>query len=154
MPGTQRLNLYNRQKKHRTPLRWLKKIAAFAANTCRHEALSPDSPIRTLEEIEITFVSDEEIARVHGEFMEDPTPTDVITFHHGEILISADTAARQAPEHGQSLDEELALYIVHGLLHLAGWDDHEPGEARKMAEMQTMILFVAIRSVGPAPLEK
>jgi probable rRNA maturation factor len=138
------LHLYNHQKRYKPPLPWLKKIARLAVPACQHEAISPDAPIRVLEEIEITFVSDEEIARVHGEFLEDPTPTDVITFHHGEILISTDTAERQSAEHGQSLDHELALYMIHGLLHLGGLEDHEPEEAEKMALIQATILRMAL----------
>ena len=148
MPARQSLHLYNRQKRHPVPLRWLKKIGIFAANVCRHEALSPEAPIRSLEEIEVTYIDDPEITRVHGEFLADPTPTDVITFHHGEILISADTAARQATEQGQSLNHELALYLVHGLLHLAGHDDHDPAEAKVMAEKQSAILALAMKAVG------
>jgi probable rRNA maturation factor len=143
------LHLYNHQKRHKPPLRWLKKIAQAALPACQQESVSPEAPIRVLEEIEITFVSDEEISRVHGEFLEDPTPTDVITFHHGEILISTDTAERQAAEHGQSLDHELALYLVHGLLHLAGLEDHEPEEAEKMATTQAVILQRVLLKMAP-----
>jgi probable rRNA maturation factor len=97
--------------------------------------------------VEVSIVSDKEIARVHGEFLDDPTPTDVITFHHGEILISADTADRQGREHAQPFDHEIALYLVHGLLHLAGWDDHEKKDAREMALRQSAILRDALKAV-------
>jgi probable rRNA maturation factor len=97
--------------------------------------------------VEISIVSDKEIARVHGEFLDDPTPTDVITFHHGEIIISADTAERQGREHKHPFDHELALYLIHGLLHLAGWDDHEKTEAREMAKRQQSILRNALETV-------
>jgi probable rRNA maturation factor len=73
--------------------------------------------------------------------LDDPTPTDVITFHHGEILVSADTAVRQGAEHGQTFDQELALYLIHGLMHLGGWDDHEEAEAKEMAQKQERILM-------------
>ena len=53
---------------------------------------------------------------------------------------SADTALRQGTEHGQTLDHEVALYLVHGLMHLAGWDDHEEEEAKEMAQRQEAIL--------------
>jgi probable rRNA maturation factor len=131
-----RLNLHNHQRKHKPRLRWLKQIAIAAMPACRAAAKSPDAPLLHLEEIEVSFISDDDISRVHAEFLDDPTPTDVITFHHGEILISADTALRQGSDHGQTLDHELALYLIHGLMHLGGWDDHEPEEAAEMARTQ------------------
>ncbi len=94
----------------------------------------------SLKEIEISFVSDKAIARVHGEFLNDPTPTDVITFPHGEIIISLDTAHRQAAEHHETYEREVALYIIHGLLHLAGWDDHGESERLEMHSRQLKIL--------------
>ena len=118
------------------------------AQTAFAAAKSPEAPLVSLPEIEITIVDDADIARVHGDFLDDPTPTDVITFHHGEILISAETALRQGREHGQSLDHEAALYLVHGLLHLAGWDDHEETEAREMARLQEGILRDVLSSLA------
>ena len=49
--------------------------------------------------------------------------TDVITFDHGEIHISVETAQRQAAEYFQDFEKEIMLYILHGLLHLAGHED-------------------------------
>jgi probable rRNA maturation factor len=72
--------------------------------------------------------------------MGDPTPTDVITFHHGEIIISLDTAQRQAAENGEPYEREVTRYIVHGLLHLAGWDDREESGRREMHKVQETIL--------------
>lgn len=109
----------------------------------------PNCSLRSCSEIEISLINDAEIARVHGEFLNDPTPTDVITFHHGEILISAETALRQSAEHGFSLDQELGLYAIHGLLHLAGWEDHEPNEAASMALIQERILQDCLLKVTP-----
>ncbi len=137
--------LFNRQKAFPIPLPWLRRIAKAALPACL-AASKPreDAALATLEEVEVSYVSDAEIARVHGEFLDDPTPTDVITFHHGEILISAETAARQALDHGQTLEHELALYLIHGLLHLAGWHDEEETEAAEMAHTQESILQQAI----------
>ncbi len=138
-----KLQIFNRQQTHRPDLPWLRRIARAALPACQAAAKSPDAPLLHLEEVEITLVSDADIARVHADFLDDPTPTDVITFHHGEILVSADTALRQGAEHHQPLNLELALYIIHGLMHLGGWDDHEPGEAAEMAARQTAILHAA-----------
>ncbi|GEP43240.1 rRNA maturation RNase YbeY [Brevifollis gellanilyticus] len=129
-------HVHNHQRKHKLDTRWLKKVAKAALPECLSAAKSADAPLHQLEEIEISLISDEEIARVHGEFLEDPTPTDVITFHHGEILISTDTAESQGSENGNSVADETALYIIHGLMHLGGWDDHEAEEAAEMARIQ------------------
>lgn len=139
-PPRPRLHLHNHHPKRRLPLRWLKHVAQAAIPRCQKAARSADAPLLHLDEVEVSLVSDDDIARVHGEFLDDPTPTDVITFHHGEILVSTDTAARQGPDHGQDIRHETALYIVHGLMHLGGWDDHEPREAAQMAGLQEQIL--------------
>ena len=80
------------------------------------------------------------MSRLHREFLSQTGPTDVLTFHHGEIFISVEMAKRQARVFGNSLVRELQLYIVHGLLHLHGFDDRTPAEARKMEEIQEKIL--------------
>ena len=118
----------------------MKKVIRAALPLCRAQAKTSEAPLMHLDEIEFSIISDEEMTRVHTEFLDDPTPTDVITFHHGEILVSADTALRQGGEHGQSLDHELALYMIHGLMHLGGWDDHDAEEAAEMALKQEAVL--------------
>ncbi|MDZ4287770.1 MAG: rRNA maturation RNase YbeY [Prosthecobacter sp.] len=135
-----KIRIYNRQGKHRPNLPWLRRTVKAALPACLESLTGPSAPLAQLAEIEITIISDGDIALVHADFLNDPTPTDVITFHHGEILVSADTALRQGAEHGQPLDQELALYMIHGLLHLAGWDDHDPDEAARMAARQFTIL--------------
>ena len=93
-----------------------------------------------LEEVEVSFITDEAIAKVHADFLADSTPTDVITFAHGEILISTETAIRQAAEHGQAPGREVALYIIHGLLHLNGHEDESEGGFSTMKRLQESIL--------------
>jgi len=93
-----------------------------------------------LEEVEISIVSDEVIAQVHVDFMDIPGATDVITFAHGEIVISAETAQEYGAEFGNSFEKELMLYMIHGLLHLAGHEDADPEERRVMEDIQTRIL--------------
>lgn len=91
-------------------------------------------------EIEVSLISDEAIAGIHGEFMDDPTPTDVITFHHGEILVSVETAGREGPGHGNVAEEETLLYIIHGLLHLNGHTDLKEPDRTVMHRLQEQIL--------------
>ncbi len=133
------ISVYDHQLAQAVDLAWLADRAEAGLPQCLAVAKTP-AALAELHEVEVSIVSDAEIARIHAEFMDDPTPTDVITFHHGEILISADTAARAAPAQGLSLDQELLLYLIHGLLHLGGWDDHEPAEQAEMHRHQAAIL--------------
>lgn len=90
-------------------------------------------------ELSIAFLTDAALAELHGSFLHDPSLTDVITFEAdplagtaGEICVSVDTARRYAAQTGQSFADELTLYLVHGLLHLAGYDDLAPAGKRRM----------------------
>jgi probable rRNA maturation factor len=111
------------------------------------EAECRGSVLRRMPEISFVLVSDARIAALHDEFMHDPTPTDVITFRHGEIVMSADTARREARRRALPLSEELARYAVHGLLHLAGWSDGDADAAAEMNVMQEKILRRALRGL-------
>jgi probable rRNA maturation factor len=107
-------------------------------------------------ELSVVFLTDAALAQLHGEFLDDPTITDVITFSApaenafdpekvaGEICISADAAVRQARD-TRKFSEELTLYVVHGWLHLAGYDDLQPAKKRAMraAEKRAMVLLRA-----------
>lgn len=134
------VELYDHQEAQPAPLELWQHQAERAMPHVQAAATSPDAPLLSLDLVEISFVSDEAIAQVHGDFMSDPTPTDVITFHHGEILISLDTAQRQAAEIAELYEREVARYIVHGLLHLAGWEDKEEVERTAMHAVQERIL--------------
>jgi len=103
-------------------------------------------------ELSVVFVDDAEIARVHGDFMDDPTPTDVITFppdasmqFAGEIIVSVDHARSRSKELGEPFTRELSLYLIHGWLHLAGYDDRDPSDraAMRQAEQQALALLGA-----------
>lgn len=93
----------------------------------------------SLETVEISIVSDEAIAEVHRQFLNDPTPTDVITFQHGELIISSETAKAIVATQSHTVLEELFLYIVHGLLHLNGHLDKEEADHKEMHRIQDKI---------------
>ena len=96
----------------------------------------PDHVLSELPVVEIAVVDDEAIARVHAEFLNDPSETDAITFQYGEILVSCDTAARYAQAHGIDPEEELFRYMVHGLTHLHGYLDYEPDDREALFAVQ------------------
>lgn len=99
----------------------------------------PGSELENLEELELSLVDDATLAEVHGDFLNDPTVTDVITFPHGEILVSVEMAARRAEEFGKGTRGETFLYLIHGVLHLAGLDDRCEKDAAVMAKEQERI---------------
>lgn len=138
----------NRQRGVRLRLDWLRRFASEAIGLCAGESDDGQFALRALGEIEVAVVSDAVIARVHEDFMDVPGATDVITFEHGEIVTSAETAKAYAKQHGHSVDEELALYIVHGLLHLNGYDDLQPTARKRMHRVQDRIWRAVREKVG------
>ena len=93
-----------------------------------------------LDLVEVSIVDDPTIDQVHRDFMDIPGATDVITFAHGEIVLSVETAQAYAKEYGNSFERELMLYIVHGLLHLSGHEDAIASEREAMEKVQFEIL--------------
>ena len=130
------LELLNRQRKKRIDTRLFRAFAELAITKVM-ERSGPDS---LPEEIVVVFVSDALISRIHRDFMAVDGPTDVITFRHGEIFISMDTAQRQSEKFSTDLFRELSLYFVHGLLHLTGLDDLTEEGFNEMASVQETIV--------------
>lgn len=104
-----------------------------------------DAPLlfQEIQDIEISLVDDATIARLHEDFMGIPGPTDVITFQHGEIVVSLDTAARVAAELGRTPADEVLLYGIHGLLHLHGYDDTTDAARGAMHALQEELAEMA-----------
>ena len=134
------LQLFDHQFLQPAALDLWQSAAERALPLCLAAATTSASDLHQLDEIEINFVDDATIAQVHASFLNDPSPTDVITFPHGEVFISLDTAIRQATDNGETYEREVALYIIHALLHLAGWDDREADDRSAMHAEQERIL--------------
>lgn len=96
-------------------------------------------------ELSISLVDDPSIRELNGRYRGKPRPTDVLSFSLvegefadrrgkllGDVVISVDTAARQARERRRGLDDTVAKLLVHGVLHLLGHDHEEDAEARRM----------------------
>jgi probable rRNA maturation factor len=133
--------LLNRQRKRRIDLQKLQSFAGQALS----ELLVSRRPAELPEEINIIFISDARIAWLHRKYMSIKGPTDVITFHHGEVFISVETAANQAKKFGTSFEYELELYIVHGLLHLCGFEDVSDKGRREMQRLQERLVAATHR---------
>jgi probable rRNA maturation factor len=103
--------------------------------------------------ISVVLVTDDAIHQLNRRFLEHDEPTDVLTFPlsapgakrlEAEIIISTDTACRAAEEHGGHPPmHEVALYLVHGLLHLCGYDDHAPSSRAAMRRREAQLLASA-----------
>jgi probable rRNA maturation factor len=118
-------------------------------------------------ELSVAVVTDPRIHEINRQFLDHDEPTDVITFElsppervkgvrlrpggcpvrrgaakriEGEVVVSAETALRRAPEFGWPPHQELTLYLVHGLLHLCGYDDTTPREEQLMRRRESEVL--------------
>jgi probable rRNA maturation factor len=108
-------------------------------------------------EVSILLTDDEHIKELNRDYRGIDEPTDVLAFAQmegepigcemndgllGDVVISVETAQRQAEEHGHSLDEEIDVLLAHGLLHLLGYDHENSEDAKVMFAKQEEILRV------------
>jgi len=124
------------------------RLQRFANTACalvwKHKR--PRAEVASMPEITVLIVSDRRMAALHQEFCGLTAPTDVLTFQHGEIVISAETAVRQARMFHSNLVCEIQLYLLHGLLHLAGFDDLATNQRRQMHRLQKKLLATILRT--------
>ena len=144
-PAPPRVSVRNRQRKIRVNIAELQDFAAKAARKSLQFYKEKETDLRKLHEVFVWLISDRWMASLHRKFMHQTGPTDVLTFQHGEIFISIEMARRNARAFRSSLASELRLYVVHGLLHLHGFDDRTQPGARKMKRAQRKILRNCIR---------
>jgi len=103
---------------------------------------------RVGEGLSIVFVDDPTLAAMHAEWLADPTPTDVISFDlgagdggpMGELYVSTERARAVARRRGLDVVREHLLYVVHGALHLCGYDDREPRDRARMRRAERTVL--------------
>lgn len=110
-----------------------------------HAVLKP--PLR---EMSLALVGDAQMSRLHETFMGMRGPTDVLTFPldeddrgratSGEVVVCVPEARRRARGEGSSIERELLLYALHGMLHLAGFDDRTAAGFKKMHSTEDQIL--------------
>ena len=132
-------------------------MAAIRATLRRHQAFRG--------RISVALVDDAHITRLNEIHLKHQGPTDVLAYDlrdrageellfssdgeiDGEIVVSVDSAAREAEARGHDVDLELALYVVHGTLHLLGYDDRTQEEATRMHDLEDEILV----SLGLGPV--
>ncbi|MFH5823514.1 rRNA maturation RNase YbeY [Georgenia sp. AZ-5] len=109
-------------------------------------------------ELSILFVTSDVMSELHERWMDEPGPTDVLSFPMdelrpgradeepqpgtlGDIVLCPEVAAQQARDAGHSTVEELLLLTTHGILHLLGYDHAEPEEEKEMFGLQRRLLL-------------
>lgn len=120
-PGKITITIANRQRKLPVDRRRMRRVV---------ERIVRDAEI-TAAQISVAIVDDPTIAKLHQQFLGDPDPTDVLSFLleqspgvlEGEVVASAETAQSCAPHYGCTAADELLRYVIHGTLHLVGYDD-------------------------------
>ncbi len=138
-------------------LKVIKKIATL----CDLPSTVPSSET----ELAVILVDDKQITEINESFLNHQGPTDVISFDYiedfdtdsvskedpftlGELYISLETAERQGKEYKKTLNEELLLYIAHGILHLCGYDDHCEKDIKEMRQAETRVLSSLYEDIG------
>ena len=97
----------------------------------------------------IAIFNDKDLAKIHADFLNKPSETDVITFEGdadddfaGEVCVSAERALKCANQYNTTPSRELCLYVAHGYLHLAGVDDIAPEDAVIMRKAEALALEI------------
>jgi probable rRNA maturation factor len=138
------IQIANRQKRRPVPLTLLRRTARILIDALKR----PDA------ELSVLLVDDRRIARLNREFLDREGPTNVIAFPMqegrfaelhptllGDVVISVDTAAAEAERAGIAFERRLVELLVHGVLHLCGYDhEHERAQARRMAAKSRALL--------------
>lgn len=131
---------------------------------CWLETLKPSISLTQAYELSLRLTNDQEIQLFNAQYRQQDHPTDVLAFaalevnypqpalaslpvYLGDIVISVDTALRQAREHQNSLERELAWLAAHGLLHLLGWDHPDEASLVQMLDQQNVLL----KTIGITP---
>ncbi|MCA8978905.1 MAG: rRNA maturation RNase YbeY [Planctomycetes bacterium] len=114
--------------------------------------------------VDVVLVDEPTLTELHGRFLDDPTPTDVIAFElgegdeedgdpWGEVYVSVDRAREVAGRRGVEPARELALYCVHGTLHLVGFDDIDPEDRARMRDAEALVMSSLGYAADVAPHE-
>ncbi len=137
---TPAITVHDRQRAVKIDLGALQEFAVRVLRQCLKVSRKESGALVGLGEVSVILVSDRRMAALHRRFMGISGPTDVITFQHGEIFVSTETARKNGRRFGTSREHELRLYIAHGLLHLHGFDDKDPAAAEKMKSAQELLV--------------
>lgn len=127
------INVKNRQSVYSLPALLVKRVVKSVI----------ENEGQDCDEVSIFFVSTLAISKLHKQFFDDPSPTDCISFPIdtfeslgyrvlGDVFVCPETAVKYVQEHGGNIEREMILYIIHGLLHLMGYDDIDVEDRKAM----------------------
>lgn len=122
----------NLNKKFRINERFIQKIAKDILDILKKK-----------KRLEIVFLGDKEIKPINRKYKRRDAPTDVLSFELGElgeVIISSDTALKNSKVFHNSFEEEIVLYVIHGILHLFGYDDETARARERMSKKEDVIL--------------
>src|SRR5215470_6632682 len=153
-PGPALVSVRNLQRKISVNVPELERFAGNAVKRCLQLQRRKRTVLRKLNAVAVWLISDRRISKLHLQVFGDSDPTDVITFDDGEIFISVETTRRNARIFCNSLMSEIKFCIVHGFLHLHGFDDRIPADKRKMTNTQEKILRDMGIQIGIVPKGK
>ena len=139
-PGAKQISVRNLQRTFAVNVTALQEFGRRALRLCSRLKSQKRNGGRFPDEIVVLLISERRMAALHRRFLNKPGSTDVITFQHGEIFISVSTARQHARQFGTSTAREMQLYIVHGLLHLLGYDDQTSGQRERMRAAETTVI--------------
>ena len=145
--------LIDKEYKNKVKSTWLKNVARQVQKA---ENVSEKS------EMGLKITGDEEIHKLNLQYLDEDRPTDVLSFpmneqldaapvfvkvpdgklHLGDIVISYPTAFKQAEEHNHPVNREIAILLIHGILHLLGYDHDIPAREQKMHSREAAILTI------------
>lgn len=126
----------NKLAPDKTDVRFLKKIAEKTAELVKLK----------ISDLSVAVVCDARMKALHKKSLNKNTTTDVLSFDYGEIIICLPQAKRQAKELNLSTEQELATLLIHGILHLAGYDDQTKSGYEEMINKQNQVLRKIISS--------
>lgn len=124
-------------------------LAAAGVSWLRERGAAALRALGTRGEVRVRVVDDGAMAAAHERYAGTPGPTDVLTWDLGaggrealdcDLLVCVDEARRQAAARGHGVERELLLYIVHGVLHCLGHDDHDAASAAAMHAREDEVL--------------
>lgn len=137
-----RIELLDHQGRDAVPLAWLRRVACCAAARLG---------IRQAGRLSVVFLDRATMRALNRRFARHDRLTDVLSFRYpgepiiGEILVAPASARLYARAHRRSYRDELARYVIHGLLHWVGHDDKTPAQQRKMRAMEDRLLAQCAR---------
>ena len=141
-----KITVYSRQRAIRVRIEALQQFAERALAECVKIPGITGTELERLEEISVILVSDRRMAGLHRKFLQLAGATDVITFQHGEVVVSLETAQRNARRFGNSLEQEVRRNIAHGLLHLHRFNDNNSKDAAEMETVQKRLVEAATKA--------